>query len=86
MSKKKEVQKAVDKFYIAGGKKPVCAGCDWWRFYGATVGECTKSAPVSAKERLAFIGMESISINVGAGHVITPRHHSCGDFIDTYDW
>jgi len=81
-----ERQKQVDRYYRKHG--PCCAGCDWWRHYSALAGECTKSAPVSAAERDAMIGLENASIrdDGGAGHVITPRDHLCGGFIDSYSW
>ena len=71
----------IDRFYLESG--PCCAGCDWWRWYNSVIGECTKSAPVSGKERIAMIGMESCSMDIGAGHVITDREHYCGDFHDS---
>lgn len=77
-------QQHVDAFYRKHG--PCCAGCDWWRFHNSVVGECTKSAPVSAAERTAMIGIESPTMDIGAGHVLTRRDHYCGDFIDTHDW
>lgn len=79
-------RKFVDEFYLIGGKLPCCAGCDWWRFFNSMVGECTKSAPVSAAERWSMMDMTSISCGSDAGHIITKRDHSCGDFIDTHDW
>jgi hypothetical protein len=78
-------QKVVDDFYQKLGK-PCCAGCDWWRFLTSVIGECTKSCPVSGNERIGMLRMESISLEVGAGHVLTKRDHSCGDFVDTFDW
>lgn len=78
-------QRAVDQFYRLLGA-PCCAGCDWWRFYNSVVGECTRSAPVSGHERVAMLGMGSISVHTGAGHIMTPRDHVCGEFIDTHDW
>jgi hypothetical protein len=78
-----ERQFAVDAFYHEHG--PCCAGCDHWRFINSSVGECRKSAPVSAQERWAMVGIHS-SLDAGAGHVMTPRHHHCGDFADTYAW
>ncbi len=76
----------ADKFYLTHGKKPCCAGCDWWRFYNSSVGECIKSAPVSASERIGMAGIENLSLDIGAGHIFTNRSHVCGDFIDTFDW
>jgi hypothetical protein len=75
----------IDKFYLDHGK-PCCAGCDWWQPHNSVTGECTKSAPVPGYQRTAMIGMESCSAIVGPGHITTPREHSCGDFVDSYDW
>jgi len=75
-------QKYVDHFYKKNG--PCCAGCDWWRYHNSSIGECTKSAPVSASERLSMIGIESLSGDIGAGHILTKRDHLCGDFVDTH--
>lgn len=80
-------QEFIDKYYrVHKQGKPCCAGCDHWRWYNIVVGECTKSAPVSAHERWSMIGIRSASLHDDAGHIMTPRDHSCGDFIDTYDW
>lgn len=76
---------SADKFYLNHGK-PCCAGCDWWRFHNSLVGECIKSAPVSGEQRMAMLGIESVSMSPEAGHVFTKRDHYCGDFVDTYDW
>ncbi len=78
-------QKHVDRFYINHGK-PCCAGCDWWRFFNAVVGECSKSAPVSAEDRIGMLNIQLSSCNIDAGHIMTKRDHVCGDFIDTYKW
>lgn len=80
------LQDAVDNYYLSQGKRPCCAGCDHWRFYNSTVGECTKSAPVSHDERFSLIDIQSSSARGDAGHILTKRGHSCGDFLDTYDW
>lgn len=77
-------QEAVDAFYQQHG--PCCAGCDWWRYYNSTVGECIKSAPVSGAERTAMLGIQSLSMQIGAGHALTTRDHFCGDFVDSHDW
>ena len=74
-------QNFIDKFYKDNG--PCCAGCDWWRWYNSVLGECTKSAPVSAEERHAMLNMEFCSMQLGAGHILTRRDHLCGDFIDS---
>lgn len=77
-------QEFVDSFYWKHG--PCCAGCDWWRHISSVAGDCTKSAPVSGAERVSMLGMESPSCLIGAGHVVTPREHICGDFKDEFDW
>jgi len=79
-----ERQEAIDRFYWSHG--PCCAGCDWWRHFNSLVGECLKSAPVSALERMAMIGGMGFSINIGAGHIMTKRDHHCGDFKDDFNW
>lgn len=30
-----------------------------------------------------MLGMEAVSLRIGAGHVMTPRGHYCGEFRDT---
>lgn len=78
-------QEHVDTFYWSHG--PCCAGCDWWRHFNSSVGECLKSAPACGLERWAMMGIEMSSIPLlGAGHVVTKRDHRCGDFIDSFDW
>lgn len=77
-------QEAVDTFYMWKGH--CCAGCDHWRSYSSTIGECTRSAPVSSAERLAAIGITRCSLAPAAGHVLTLRDHVCGEFADTFDW
>ena len=77
-------QEAADSFYWRNG--PCCAGCDWWARVNSLVGECRKSAPVSAAERGAVLGIEGCSLVSGAGHILTPREHHCGDFKDDFDW
>lgn len=81
-----QTQAFIDSFYLSNNKRPCCAGCDWWRFYNSTVGECTKSPPVSASERWAILGIEAVTVQLPAGHIMTKRDHSCGGFVDTYDW
>lgn len=73
-------QEFVDAFYAKNG--PCCAGCDWWRWVNSLVGECTKSAPVSASERWGMFGVSGCSMQLTAGHIMTPREHVCGDFKD----
>lgn len=77
-------QEIVDRFYFANG--PCCAGCDWWRSISVQVGECTRSAPVPADQRLAMVGVEWSSLRLSAGHVLTPVSHTCGEFKDEFDW
>jgi hypothetical protein len=73
-------QAIIDAFYMQRGA--CCAGCDWWRWYNTVVGECTRNAPVSGGERIAMIGMTGVSLPIGAGHILTPRGHMCGEFKD----
>lgn len=79
-----ERQMFVDAFYWKHG--PCCAGCDWWRHITSTAGECTRGAPAPSKERGSMFGIQSASLDVGAGHILTPREHRCGEFADTFDW
>ena len=80
LSRQDRTQAIVDAFHKAHG--PCCAGCDWWQWHNSLVGECTMSAPVAGAERFAMIGIERSSLAPGAGHVMTPRQHVCGDFKD----
>jgi len=78
-------QEFLDRFYFEHGK--CCAGCDWWRSMNSRAGDCTKSRPVSAKQRWGMLGIENISmLKAQAGHVVTPHDHVCGDFKDEFDW
>lgn len=77
-------QETLDRFYFGRGK--CCAGCDWWRSLNAISGECTATVPVSSADRVAMLGVHGLSLNVGAGHVLTSRDHVCGGFADTFDW
>ena len=79
-----DIQEFLDRMYARNG--PCCAGCDWWRYFNSRIGECLQSAPVSADERMAMIGIERCTMPIGAGHVITPYNHHCGDFRDDFDW
>ena len=79
-----DVSEIIDSFYIKHG--PCCAGCDWWQYANSVAGQCIKSAPVTASERLSVTGISSISVHIGAGHPITFRDHYCGDFKDEFDW
>jgi hypothetical protein len=81
-----EGQESVDRFYWVSQGKPCCAGCDWWRHMNSTYGDCTQSAPVSEADRWAMTGITNSSLRTGAGHVVTPRHHRCGQFADTFNW
>jgi hypothetical protein len=33
-----------------------------------------------------MVEMSSSSLEFGAGHVVTPKDHHCGDFKDQFDW
>lgn len=80
-------QEAADRFYVANG--PCCAGCDWWHHIGSLIGECHRSAPVSAEERYSVVRMDWNSFRLrakDAGHILTNREHHCGDFKDDFDW
>lgn len=78
-------QEAVDRFYFTHGA-PCCAGCDWWSHINSASGECRLSAPVAETERWAMVGISGCSLSTGAGQVVTPRAHSCGQFRDSFDW
>lgn len=77
-------QEAADRFYWSSG--PCCAGCDWWERHSSLTGQCTRSAPVAASERVGMIGITGSSLAIGAGHPFTNRDHRCGDFADTFEW
>ena len=77
-------QEHLDRYYWQHG--PCCAGCDHWRSRSSLVGECTRSAPVSGTERMAMLGISWSSLPMGAGHALTRRDHSCGEFRDEFDW
>ena len=78
------IQHLLDDFYHEHGD--CCAGCDWWRWHNSLIGDCIRSAPVGGEERAFMLGMISCSLEPEAGHIMTPRDHCCGEFIDTYDW
>jgi hypothetical protein len=80
LSRHDRTQAIIDAFYKAHG--PCCAGCDWWRWYNSLVGECIRTQPVAGTERFAMLGIESSSLTPGAGHIMTPRAHVCGEFED----
>ena len=79
-----EAQKSLDMFYWKNGK--CCAGCDYWIAVNSLAGECRKAAPVSGADRIEMLGISNCSMQVGAGHPITMRDHSCGEFKDEFDW
>lgn len=81
VSKRQEI---IDRFYFSTG--PCCAGCDWWRSINVQVGECTRSAPMSGNDRQSMIGIDWSSLRLGAGHLLTPISHKCGEFKDEFDW
>lgn len=72
-----------DKFYWENGR--CCAGCDYWLSEGF-IGQCTKSALVAAKDRTALINLENLTLDIGGGHIFTPRDYVCGNFKDGFDW
>ena len=74
-------QRVIDNFYKKNGD--CCAGCDNWRWHNSVSGDCIKSAPVAGNDRFGMIGMESVSGNIPAGHIITSRDHVCGEFKDS---
>ena len=78
------VQETVDNFYKTNGD--CCAGCDWWRYHNSVAGDCTRSAPVTGKERSSMLGIYGSSLEAESGHIMTRRDHVCGDFIDSHDW
>jgi hypothetical protein len=77
-------QEILDTFFWKNG--PCCAGCDWWRSVNSVVGECRRSAPSSAGNRFAMIGIQGASMDPGAGFVMTMREQHCGEFLDTFKW
>lgn len=81
-----DMQEHIDRFYKEHGD--CCAGCDHWRWHNSVVGDCTKTAPVSARERYSMLGAGAASVTIvnRAGHILTKREHVCGEFEDTYDW
>lgn len=82
-----KTQEAVDRFYMQHGA--CCAGCDWWHHYGSVLGECRRSAPVSAEQRYSMAQMDRLTfltLDESAGHIVTNREHHCGDFKDSFDW
>lgn len=84
MTSQDDKSEFLDAFYMEHG--PCCAGCDWWRFFDSHTGECTRNAPVSGADRIGMLGLESCSLSLPAGHIMTPKNHHCGDFKDEFDW
>jgi hypothetical protein len=80
----KSKQQFIDDFYKNHGD--CCAGCDFWKWHNSHLGDCTKSAPVCGQERHSMLDIESCSMPLEAGHILTKRDHLCGDFIDTNEW
>ncbi len=74
------IQDFLDRFYSKNG--PCCAGCDHWRWLNSIAGECTASAPVSGEDRIGMLSLHAPTIPMEAGHIITWRGHTCGDFKD----
>lgn len=81
MTPQERKQAGIDAFYAAHGK--CCAGCDHWRWLNSVAGECTRTAPVAGSGRVSMLGMDSPSMPIPAGHIMTPRDHVCGEFIDS---
>lgn len=79
-----DAQELADRWYVKHG--PCCAGCDWWHQHNSIVGECRRSAPVPAEQRVGMLGVHGTTYPLTAGHVMTPREHHCGDFKDDFDW
>ena len=73
-------KESVDGFYLKNG--PCCAGCDFWQYHNSVIGDCLRSPPVSGLDRVSMLGIESLSIEPDSGHIMTARHHLCGDFKD----
>lgn len=78
---KAEKQDIIDRFAAEHG--PCCAGCEYWRWHNTVVGECLRAAPVASGDRVALLGMMGCSAPIGAGHIMTPREHWCGEFVDS---
>lgn len=79
-----QIQLLVDKYYMENGR--CCAGCDHWRHWGSTVGECTNSKILPECERAHMLDFKNAVYSIGAGHALTKRNHVCGQFKDTFDW
>lgn len=63
-----------------------CAGCDHWHTDEGIIGTCHNSKIIPDKERAAMLGMQNLTLDIGAGHAITPREHVCNNFKDDFDW
>lgn len=86
-SKQEKIDRAracIKQFYEDNG--PCCAGCDHWDPIGASIGECTRTAPVAGKDRISMLGWDNCTLPVDSGHIVTPREHRCGEFIETETW
>lgn len=79
--RRQRIQAIVDKFYLDNG--PCCAGCDWWRWHNSVAGECIRTVPVAGHDRYAMLGIRGASYQAQAGHIMTPREHICGEFLDS---
>ncbi|RUR26796.1 hypothetical protein ELY33_16955 [Vreelandella andesensis] len=77
-------RKNIKEFYVKNG--PCCAGCDHWDPLGASVGECTRTAPVTGIDRVSMLGWDNVTMRIDSGHIVTPREHVCGEFIETEVW
>ena len=77
-------QEAADDFYKKNG--PCCAGCDHWQRLNSVAGLCAKSRLVSGSDRVGPLGIDGLSLSIGAGLAMTPRAFSCANFVDTFDW
>ena len=80
LSRQDRTQAIVDALYKAHG--PCCAGCDWWRWHNALVGECIRTVPAAGAERFGMLGITGSSLLLEAGHIMTLREHVCGEFKD----
>src|SRR5690349_606317 len=72
-------QEAVDQFYLRNG--PCCAGCDFWRYFNAVAGECTRYPPNKRHDAGATLGIYGSSLGP-TSTAITLRDHWCGEFRD----
>jgi len=77
-----QTQKSIDAFYAKTG--PCCAGCDYWRWMSATVGECVRFPPNQNHDAAAGLGMTSCSLPRSTS-ILTTRDHWCGEFRDDPD-